>query len=183
VLPVDEAVIRRGLEQVRWPGRLQLERLASGQSVLLDGAHNPAGALALRHALERSFPQQKPTLILGVLQDKDWPAMCHILVPLAGRSLLAPVSSERTAAPADLEALAKQLNPRVAVRACGSLQEALASAQDDPFVLITGSLHFIGDAMELLNLVSSAPDERGLNEWDAAGTASRAPIKVKATTG
>ena len=179
LLPVDEASIRRGLEEVRWPGRLQLERLPDGRSVLLDGAHNPAGAATLRDALQQLFPGQKPTLVLGVLRDKDWKTMCRILVPAAARVVLVPVSSDRTAAPDELELITRQIRPGGAVQACHSLQEGLEAVRHDAFIVITGSLHLIGDAMESLGLVASADNERALNEWDASAAASRpAPAVV-----
>jgi len=70
-IPVSKENIRAGLSKVNWPGRLQLVARPSGQKLLLDGAHNVAGAKVLREALEKNSPATKRTLILGVLQDKD----------------------------------------------------------------------------------------------------------------
>ncbi len=167
-LPVSEKSIRMGLESVRWPGRLQRFVTPDGRVTLLDGAHNPAGADCLRNALERHFPDSPPTLILGILQDKDYTAMCQVLAPMAKRVLFAPVHSERTASPLELQRVCARLAPHCETRACGSLEEALAAAKAEPFVVITGSLHFVGEAMELLELLPGSAGERGLNEWDAA---------------
>src|SRR5947207_2498599 len=111
MISVSDEAMRSGLETVQWPGRLQLVTTASGQTFLLDGAHNAAGAVALREAvcnaaIQRAIPDRSSvanavrdlcrlvacsTLILGVLEDKDWPQICAALAPLAGRILLVPV--------------------------------------------------------------------------------------------
>jgi dihydrofolate synthase / folylpolyglutamate synthase len=167
-LRVDDDVIRAGLSRVHWPGRLQLHVTSVGRTILLDGAHNPAGAESLRKATGCLFPNSRPTLILGILRDKDWATMCRILAPLADRVLLAPVHSDRTALPADLQHAFLGVAPGLEVIACYSLTEALRRAEKDPFVLVTGSLHFVGEVMELLELLPASAGERGLNEWDAA---------------
>jgi dihydrofolate synthase/folylpolyglutamate synthase len=167
-IPVADDTIRIGLSQVNWPGRLQLITRPSGQKILLDGAHNIAGAKTLADALQQYFPGAKPTLILGILQDKDWDAICRILTPLASRVLLAPVPSERTANPDELSAASGEANPSIPIRSCASLAEALSLSASDPFLLITGSLYLVGEAIDLLGLSpSKAHDERGLNEWSA----------------
>ncbi len=101
-IPVTKEKIYEGLSNVNWPGRLQLVTQPSGRKILLDGAHNLAGVVALRDALEKNFPATKRTLILGVLQDKDWRHICEMLAPLASRILIVPVASERTAKPNEL---------------------------------------------------------------------------------
>ena len=183
-IPVGEEAIRIGLETVQWPGRLQLVQTHSGQTVLLDGAHNAAGAEALRNALgtdtvraaiskclpRAMVPDSNPreacgTLILGVLEDKDWRPICAALAPLARRILLAPVHSDRTAAPESLLEACATANPLAQVTTCPSLANALKQAANDPFLVITGSLYLVGEAMELLGLSPAAPSERGLNEW------------------
>jgi dihydrofolate synthase/folylpolyglutamate synthase len=179
---VAEETIREGLRSVRWPGRLQQIPLGDGRSILLDGAHNPAGAETLRDALRRHFRGQRFTLILGILRDKDWKNICRILAPEAARVLLAPVSSDRAAQPADLEPVCRAVKPGLEVTTCFSLAEALACARSEPFVVLTGSLHFVGEAMELLHLEPAALDERGLNEWDASA-ARRGPIPAAVHAG
>jgi dihydrofolate synthase / folylpolyglutamate synthase len=165
-VPVPPEAIRQGLLSVRWPGRFQVEHQAPGRVVVLDGAHNPAGAETLRAGLQKYFPGQGPALILGVMKDKDWTSMCRLLAPLANRIYLSPVASERTAAPEDLLPVCRAAHPRVEARTCASLGEALALAGDAPLLVITGSLHFLGEAMEALHLLPGASNgERELNEW------------------
>jgi dihydrofolate synthase/folylpolyglutamate synthase len=168
-ISISEEEIRTGLSKVNWPGRLQLITKPSGQKILLDGAHNIAGAQTLAHSLNQYFPGVKPTLILGILQDKDWEAICRLLAPLASRILLAPVPSDRTADPDELSAACRKANPAIPVHPCSSLSEALSESRSDPFLLITGSLYLVGEALELLQLSPTKNlDERGLNEWSAS---------------
>ena len=180
-LCVPPRAILEGLSQVHWPGRLQLVVRPSGQRILLDGAHNVGGAEMLAAALRNDFgtraaeagpnlPTPRPTLVLGILRDKDWGQMCEILAPLAQRILLVPVHSERTAEPHGLAEVCHRANPAATVAEHSSLAAALADAAEDPFVAIAGSLYLIGEAMELLHLSpATAQDERGLNEWTARG--------------
>ena len=165
-LPVSEQNIREGLATVRWPGRLQLVQRPSGQQILLDGAHNSAGATSLRAALEEHFPDTRPAFILGIMADKDWDLICEILAPLACRILCVPVHSERSADPEHLRTACRRTNPDARGQICGSMAEALAAVEADPFAVVAGSLYLIGEAMELLH-VTAAPnaDEKGLNEW------------------
>src|SRR5688572_9607566 len=162
-IPVSDEAIRRGFEAVSWPGRLQVIK-RGGQTILLDGAHNPAGAEMLRTAIQQGFASESPTLVLGIMRDKDHAAMCNILAPAAQRIVACPVASDRTA---DAHQLAKQCalaNPKANVTTVLSLEEALEQTASDAFVVISGSLHFIGHALQLL-CPTDYPDERALNEY------------------
>ena len=164
-IPVGDAAVRTGLETVNWPGRLQLIARPSGQKILLDGAHNVAGAKALRVALEKNFPVTKRTLILGVLQDKDWQHICETLAPLAVRVVTVPVASERTADAQELAAACRIANPAAGIVACDSFRAALKKTAGDDFVVVAGSLYLVGEALESLGLSPAMPGERALNEW------------------
>jgi dihydrofolate synthase/folylpolyglutamate synthase len=167
-MPVSEKAILTGLAQVEWPGRMQLVKRPSGQTMLLDGAHNAAGARLLFEQVTEFFPKAPPTLILGILGDKDWPAMARTLAPASKNILLPQLKSERALPPAALQKACAEANPRAAIRTTSSLREALELASDESGVVITGSLYLIGEAMECLGL-SMAPNlgERALNEYGA----------------
>jgi dihydrofolate synthase/folylpolyglutamate synthase len=188
-LAVSESELVTGLEHVYWPGRLQWVS-TPGRKILLDGAHNAAGAEALAAELRRGarmqppFPDaprypnngtqspgwgSKPTLILGVMSDKDWHTMGAVLAREAGRMVLAPVKSQRALPPGELAPVCRQANAHAPVTVCASLAEAMEETARDPFVVVTGSLYLVGEAMEWLTL-STAPEEeeRSLNEWNAA---------------
>ncbi|HWI58457.1 MAG TPA: folylpolyglutamate synthase/dihydrofolate synthase family protein, partial [Bacillota bacterium] len=165
-IPVSAPAMRAGLSSIHWAGRLQVVTQPSGQNILLDGAHNMGGAEILAQALQTYFPRVPVTLVLGILQDKDWSAMCQLLAPLTTRLLLVPVHSERTAQPHGLAEVCRQANPQAQVLECPSLSAALPETVRDPLVVIAGSLYLIGEAMELLHLSpTKATSERGLNEW------------------
>lgn len=171
-LPVGAAAVCEGLAQVRWPGRMQLVERTGGRRLLLDGAHNPAGALTLREALGEHFPGVKPALILGALADKDCRSIGETLAPLASRILCVPVKSERTAAAEQMAGICRQVNAAVPTGTEAGLAEALQALAEERFVVLAGSLYLIGEAMELLQL--SAPtsaDEKRLNEWGASASA------------
>ena len=169
LFPVSEAAIDRGLSQVNWLGRFQ--RLQHGnQTILLDGAHNEEGAIALRRAVEEECAGQKPILVLGILRDKAWREMLAVLVPLAKELILVPVQSNRTLAPEELLATCRSLDPTRKVRCAPSLPTALEGLRGEPLILIAGSLYLIGEALELLSRDSAASaNERTLNEWDGRG--------------
>jgi len=174
-IPLSDVQIRAGLSRVDWAGRLQLVARPGGGKILLDGAHNTGGAGILAAAIRtHRATETRITLILGVLQDKDWAAMSGILAPLAERILLTPVASERTATPRALGEACRRANPRAQVTEHLSLREAWDGASNDPFVVIAGSLYLVGEAMELVGLSSGkVRNERGLNEWkEPASTAA-----------
>jgi dihydrofolate synthase/folylpolyglutamate synthase len=167
-IPVNDDTIQAGLSRVQWAGRLQLVTQPTGRKILLDGAHNVGGAGILVAAMQEYFPSAEPTLILGILRDKDWPGMCEILAPLARRILLVPVPAERSATPQELAEACRRANPGAQVIECPSLGEALEETTKDGFVAIGGSLYLIGEAMELLHLSpAQVNNERRLNEWGA----------------
>jgi dihydrofolate synthase / folylpolyglutamate synthase len=167
-IPVSDAQIRTGLAQVSWLGRLQLVTRPGGKQILLDGAHNLAGVEALIVALRQHFPDAKPTLILGMLTDKDWRPMCSRLATLAARILTVPVGSERTAKAAELAAVCREKLP-LETTECTSLVDAAQQTVNDSFVVITGSLYLVGEALELLGLgPAGESSERRLNDWGTA---------------
>jgi len=165
-IPVSESAIREGLKSTHWDGRLQIVPQAGGRTILLDGAHNPAGAEALATALKTKFAGQIPSLILGTMGDKDIAAICHALAPLSPRIFLSPLASERGANPQQLADCCRLANPSAEVVVCQNVAAALARASSEPFVVISGSLYFVGEAMQELGLASTE-SELGLNEYGA----------------
>jgi dihydrofolate synthase/folylpolyglutamate synthase len=185
VVPVAPEALRAGVVTADWPGRMQLMRGATGPAILLDGAHNPGSALALREALAAEFPGVRPLLILGVLADKDWQPLVESLAPLASQIRIVPVSSNRNLAPDILLEACRRAHPdpNTPIIACASLAKALPLSwaslaspspaslasgvvEEDQLVVITGSLYLVGEALELLRGgTADSPSERNLNEW------------------
>jgi dihydrofolate synthase/folylpolyglutamate synthase len=165
---VSEPALIEGLSKVNWPGRFQLITQSSGRKILLDGAHNPAGAEALVMAWREQFPSERPVLILGILKDKNVQGMSDILAPLAERILLVPVSSDRSATPEELRDACFRANPLAETIVCNSVSEALGLTNEHSFVLVTGSLYLVGEVLEILRCTGKAKfEERSLNEWNA----------------
>jgi dihydrofolate synthase / folylpolyglutamate synthase len=167
-IPVSEEKIRQGLADVHWPGRLQLIQKPNGQKILLDGAHNLAGAEALQSALEKHFAGEKLVLIFGALADKQWPDICRTLAPLAAKIFTVPVASARTADANELAKTFRSANRQAEVTALENLREAIIASKDESFIVVTGSLYLVGEMLELFGLSPANADERGLNEWERA---------------
>jgi dihydrofolate synthase/folylpolyglutamate synthase len=164
-ISVPEEKIRAGLAGVNWPGRLQLVEKPGGGKILLDGAHNVAGAEALRATLEKDFAGDPPVLIFGALADKNWPDICRILAPMAAKAFTVPVANARTADADKLAAAFRAANPAAEVCVCKNFSDALIASKGKAFIVVTGSLYLVGEALELLGLSPAGMGERGLNEW------------------
>ncbi|MDE2484659.1 MAG: bifunctional folylpolyglutamate synthase/dihydrofolate synthase [candidate division NC10 bacterium] len=146
---ISENSIRKGLRRAQWPGRLQL--FPGRPLIILDGAHNPAGAIALRAFLEEQRFAGHLTLVFGVLQDKNWIAMLQELAPLAKRVVLTRPESERAADPRHLQE-AERFCPKLEIVEDVAEAIALAEAVTDPedAVVVTGSLFVISAALRAL---------------------------------
>jgi len=148
-LGVGERAIRTGLARARWPGRFEVRRRPGGWLVL-DGAHNPAGARALAASLEAYFGDAPTTLIAGVLRDKDAAGILGPLLARARRVVLTASASPRAAAPDALRAL---VPPSLPMAVAPSVGEALALAEQGPrhpILCVAGSLSLVGDALRHL---------------------------------
>ncbi|NBV21565.1 MAG: bifunctional folylpolyglutamate synthase/dihydrofolate synthase [Proteobacteria bacterium] len=164
-LPVSETALQRGLQMVRWAGRLQTVK-AGDREFLLDGAHNLDGMQALVASLQSDLAAKPFALVLGMLADKDCELMCQSLAPLTDRIGAVRVSSNRSLAPAVLAELCQKANPAARVTAHESVAGAMAGLADAPLVVIAGSLYLIGEALEQLGVDATA-GERVLNDWQA----------------
>lgn len=150
VLGVPAPAIEQGLRQVRWPGRL--EQVADAPAILLDGAHNPAGARVLARFLEQHHPGRRIWLIYAAMRDKAVEEVAGILFPAAHRVVLTRLSQARAVSPRQLEAIVAHHHPNIQV--IESLPEALARARAEAspndMILVTGSLFLVGEAKALL---------------------------------
>lgn len=154
---VPAEAVRRGLSEVRWPGRLDRRRVDGG-TVLFDVAHNEGGARALVSALLHAFGSDRPAVVLGMLADKRQGPVIEALAPVAERLwVTTPPGTERRLPAAELGAMCRargfdcdvEPDPGRAVRA------ALALGRP---VVVTGSLFTVGAAMNDLGLAPA--DER-----------------------
>ena len=165
-LPVGEASMRRGLSTVRWEGRIEIIRPSlSGAAVLLDGAHNPAGARVLRAFLEENRPSRpaRLILILGILGDKDIDGILTELAPLADEVVVTRPDYDRAAPAADLKRRLDSLSVRSSIRE--PVEEAVRYAQTvataADLICVTGSLYTIGEARSYLKGLAQPSALRG----------------------
>jgi dihydrofolate synthase/folylpolyglutamate synthase len=121
--------------------------------VLLDVAHNPAGAWALRSALSHLDPQPRAmTAVFGCLQDKAFGEMAQILFPMFEQVVLAEVPSPRTASLQEMRTAAEATGVRdsTADSPREALARAIAETSGDGLIVVTGSVYLVGELRELL---------------------------------
>ena len=152
---IPPQAIVNGIANARHPGRLELW---PGQpSILFDGAHNVAGAQALRSYLD-SFVPEPITMVFGAMTDKNLEEMATLLFPAAQRLVLAQPDNPRAATLEKLEELASGLEISIQTYTAGSPAEAIELAQEitqpDELICVTGSLYLIGDVQQAINLRS-----------------------------
>ena len=152
VIGVPPAAVLRGLRDVRWPGRIDTRKLPDGREVLLDAAHNADGATALAAFLTSQSKERRP-LVFAAMRDKDSSAMLRALLPAVSELIVTQASTPRSADPAALAELAKQIMPSVPVRVEPRLADALAAAwAHAPRITVAGSIFLLGDALKELAL-------------------------------
>jgi dihydrofolate synthase/folylpolyglutamate synthase len=146
-LSITPASIAAGLLNPDWPGRLDLRRLADGREVLLDAAHNPAGAAALASYLKSAW-DVPPPLVFAVMRDKDISTMLHTLLPVVSRLVATRASNPRSADPAGIVAQARAIAPDLPIAAEPSASSALAAAWcASPRIVVAGSIFLLGDVL------------------------------------
>ncbi len=144
---VDEGAIVRGLAAIEWPARFQ----KWDERTVIDGAHNPGAARVLTRTWREVFGDQKTTLVLAVLSDKDLRSICEALAPIAGSVILPGIRSERAAPPEELAKVVSDITPALPCSITPTVGDALVLARAHPNpILITGSLHFAGEMLACL---------------------------------
>jgi dihydrofolate synthase / folylpolyglutamate synthase len=146
-LGIPAAAIEQGIARAEWPGRL--ERLSEKPEILIDGAHNPAGARALAAYLDRFYSERRVRMIYGAMRDKAVEEVCGILFPRAQQVIATAPAQPRALHPQAIRALVEHPDLQIAE----TLPEALAmvrDAADDEVIVITGSLYLVGEARALL---------------------------------
>ena len=145
------AAIENGIRLTRWPGRL--ERITrNGVEWILDVAHNPAGAWALRAAVRGILESHQPRLLVfSCLRDKPLSEMAQILFPLFDEVIVAPIQNARAASLEDL--LAAAAGTGTPAMAANSVSDALRIAQAHAargIAVVSGSVYLVGEARTLL---------------------------------
>ncbi len=158
--PTKEA-IRRGVAGVRWPGRLQIHQGPRGLWVF-DVAHNVAGVRALATSLRRLALPEPMILLVGIQGDKDWRSMLPPLFTMAPEAVLTQPPTVPPDRRWDPLKAAGAVKPRPNLHILPDFQEAMDMARSvagkGGTVVVTGSHHTVGDAMNVLGLLPYGPD-------------------------
>jgi dihydrofolate synthase/folylpolyglutamate synthase len=155
-IDVAPDAIARGLAAVDWPARFQ----RVDERLVIDGAHNPAGARVLAQTWKQHFGDQGATVIAGMLRDKNAGDIWQELEAVAERVLLPRFQSERAMPASDLESVIRRTSPQLPVECFDSINHAIEAARKhSAMILVTGSLHFAGEVLAVLRGEPAAYEE------------------------
>ena len=162
---IDAEAVRAGIASAEWPGRFEVRADpapdAAGRRFVIDGGHNPQGARALADSLADVFPGEKPVFIVGVLEDKDYPAMMEAVLPL-GAAFVCVTPDNPRALPADklartirwtgqdLLGCSACVKPQVASGFDDAVARARALAGPGGLVCAFGSLYSVAAVMRAI---------------------------------
>lgn len=153
---IDASSVAHGLSCIEWPARFQ----KWDERTIIDGAHNPAAARLLAKTWREIFDEERATLVVAILSDKNLRGICEALVPISETVLLPKIRSERAADPKELADVLAGINPRLPCCITPNISNALSLARGKPNpILITGSLHFAGEVLALLRGKPAAFEE------------------------
>jgi dihydrofolate synthase / folylpolyglutamate synthase len=150
---ITPEAIERGIRETRWPGRFQVIPTAgSSPEYVLDVAHNPDGAWALRSTLSGAYPERGFTLVFGAMRDKAVREVAEILFPLAERVILARAENPRSASAEEIREAAARVTVEMedAGDVATALRRATVAAGVKGLVVVTGSIYVVGEATRVL---------------------------------
>jgi len=155
---ISKKQVIEGLEKTNHKGRLEWWS-RNEIEILFDGAHNAAGARALKSYLEKFFAESKITLIFGAMKDKNLFEIAEILFPLAENLILTKSCNPRSAEVEELQKIAEKVIDKSKVFSVADVSVAIDSAKEitstysatkHSFICITGSLYLVGEAQKIL---------------------------------
>src|SRR5271168_1018491 len=147
---ITAASIESGIRETRWPGRFQVIAARRGwPEMVIDVAHNPAGAWALRAALSARYEDRPLIFVFGAMRDKAISEMTEILFPLAERVIATLPENPRAASPEEIQQAAART--AVEIEAVEDVQQAVERARDlagpATVIVVTGSIYLVGEVM------------------------------------
>ena len=168
---ITPQTIARGIRETRWPGRFQVVPAAGDEpEYVLDVAHNPAGAWALRSTLSAAYPNlgtgdlgndREITMVFGVMRDKAVQEIAEILFPIAGHVIVTHANNPRAATPHEIREAAARVAAGIDIEEAEDVASALQRAREvagaktagsSGLVVVTGSIYVVGDAMRMLGV-------------------------------
>lgn len=154
VLPISEADIQAGLQQVNWPGRLEIVR--HSPTIVLDAAHNRASCNYLRKALTTIFNIEPLVLVYGAKGDKDIFGMLDELLPIVQTLIITQAVDSRAESPDSIAEIARETGFEGEILIIPPIQDAIETAQqilgETGLICVTGSLYVVGEARTVLDL-------------------------------
>jgi dihydrofolate synthase/folylpolyglutamate synthase len=147
--------IERGIRDTRWPGRFQVLPATGGRTeIVLDVAHNPAGAWALRSALSERYDDRPLVFVFGAMRDKAISEMTEILFPLAQQVIATRPENPRAASPEEIQDVGRRTGAEIEtvpdVRM--ALDRAREMASSGAVIVVTGSIYLVGEVMQILGV-------------------------------
>jgi len=161
IVQITPGTIARGIRETQWPGRfLVVPAAGDNPEYVLDVAHNPAGAWALRSTLSAAYGGpgngREITMVFGVMRDKAVREITEILFPIAGRVILTHANNPRSASPAEIREAAARVAAGIDIEEAEDVASALDRAREvagsGGLVAVTGSIYIVGEAMRMLGV-------------------------------
>ncbi len=163
---ITPETIAEGIRQTQWPGRFQVvPAAADNPEYVLDVAHNPAGAWALRSTLSAAYQNsasgdpegaREITLVFGVMRDKAVQEITEILFPIAAHVIVTHANNPRSASPAEIRQAAARVAAGTAIEEAEDVASALDRARKvagpGGLIVVTGSIYVVGEAMRMLGI-------------------------------
>jgi dihydrofolate synthase/folylpolyglutamate synthase len=158
---ITPETIAVGIRETRWPGRFHVIPAAGDNpEYVLDVAHNPAGAWALRSTLSAAYPElgngRELILVFGVMRDKAMQEITEILFPLAGHVIVTHANNPRSASPDEIRQAAARVAADSDIEETEDVALALNQAKQVSgargLVVVTGSIYIVGEAMRTLGV-------------------------------
>jgi dihydrofolate synthase/folylpolyglutamate synthase len=147
--------IERGIRDTTWPGRFQVIEAKPGwPEIVLDVAHNPAGAWALRSALSERYGDRPLIFVFGAMRDKAISNIAEILFPMADRVIATHAGNPRAATPEEIRQAASRTGTNIecVTAVSAAMERAREATLPDGVIVVTGSIYLVGEAMQLWGL-------------------------------
>jgi len=155
LLGITPKAVERGIRETHWPGRFQvIPANDRWPEIVLDVAHNPAGAWALRSALSERYGDRPLLFVFGAMRDKAISEMTEILFPLAVGVIATRPANPRSAAPEEIQQAASRTGADIEVEndVERALDRARSRAPKNAVIVITGSIYLVGETMRSLGV-------------------------------
>jgi dihydrofolate synthase/folylpolyglutamate synthase len=152
---ITPEAIARGIRETRWPGRFQvLPARGDWPEIVLDVAHNPAGAWALRSALSERYGDRPLIFVFGAMRDKAISEMTEILFPLALRVIATRPDNPRAAAPEEIRQAGSRTGAEIESVPEVELALERARGHAEAVLVVTGSIYLVGEVIRLLGMTA-----------------------------